>query len=166
MSDRGSNSAPHKKCLGCAYILDHLPENRCPECGRAFDPEDPLTFTSDDPSLALARSGMSLLTWACIGSLLLLSPLIWAIGAYTLGVNLNSGTFADSLALPFMCGFPVGFVIDVIVALRVSRASRRGYRSRWLTAAGWIAAGPFALIPVFFILGGLIELIDWIANRW
>ena len=23
----------HKRCLGCGYILDGLPEPRCPECG-------------------------------------------------------------------------------------------------------------------------------------
>lgn len=31
-------------CLGCGYILDYLPENRCPECGLRFDPGDRLTF--------------------------------------------------------------------------------------------------------------------------
>jgi hypothetical protein len=31
-------SAPEpKRCLGCGYILEHLPEPRCPECGREFD---------------------------------------------------------------------------------------------------------------------------------
>jgi hypothetical protein len=34
-----------KRCLGCGYILEHLPQPRCPECGRAFDPRDPKTFT-------------------------------------------------------------------------------------------------------------------------
>jgi len=34
----------HKRCLTCGYILDHLPEPRCPECGRAFDPADQATF--------------------------------------------------------------------------------------------------------------------------
>jgi hypothetical protein len=27
-----------------------LPENRCPECGRAFDPADPSTFKLDRPT--------------------------------------------------------------------------------------------------------------------
>ncbi len=39
------HSAQHKRCLNCGYILDGLPENRCPECGRPFDPEDPDSFT-------------------------------------------------------------------------------------------------------------------------
>jgi len=31
-------------CLGCGYIIDHLPEKRCPECGREFDLSDPETY--------------------------------------------------------------------------------------------------------------------------
>lgn len=34
----------HKRCLDCGYILDGLPEPRCPECGRAFDPGDAATY--------------------------------------------------------------------------------------------------------------------------
>ncbi len=37
-------SAESKRCLGCGYILEHLPEPRCPECGREFDPDDPRSF--------------------------------------------------------------------------------------------------------------------------
>jgi len=33
-----------KRCLGCGYILEGLPGNRCPECGRAFDLSDPTTY--------------------------------------------------------------------------------------------------------------------------
>jgi hypothetical protein len=31
-------------CRKCSYILDGLPENRCPECGQPFDPGNPRTF--------------------------------------------------------------------------------------------------------------------------
>ena len=34
----------HKLCRGCEYILDGLPEPRCPECGRPFDPDNPNTY--------------------------------------------------------------------------------------------------------------------------
>jgi predicted amidophosphoribosyltransferase len=37
-------SAPSRYCSNCGYVLDGLPENRCPECGRPFDPDDPRTF--------------------------------------------------------------------------------------------------------------------------
>jgi predicted amidophosphoribosyltransferase len=32
------------RCLSCHYDLKNRPENRCPECGREFDPNDPRTF--------------------------------------------------------------------------------------------------------------------------
>ncbi len=32
------------RCLSCKYDLRNLTENRCPECGRIFDPDDPRTF--------------------------------------------------------------------------------------------------------------------------
>jgi hypothetical protein len=39
-------SAEPKRCLGCGYILDYLPEPRCPECGRGFDRNDASTYAS------------------------------------------------------------------------------------------------------------------------
>ncbi len=35
---------PTKYCLACSYVLDGLPENRCPECGRMFHHGDAHTF--------------------------------------------------------------------------------------------------------------------------
>jgi hypothetical protein len=31
-------------CRRCQYVLDGLPENRCPECGTGFDPDNAATF--------------------------------------------------------------------------------------------------------------------------
>jgi hypothetical protein len=42
--------AATRYCIGCGYILDHLPEPRCPECGREFDPEDLRSFTKINPA--------------------------------------------------------------------------------------------------------------------
>ena len=36
------------RCLSCHYDLRNLPENRCPECGREFDPNDLSSFDSDE----------------------------------------------------------------------------------------------------------------------
>lgn len=35
---------PTMYCRECSYVLDALPENRCPECGKSFDPQNPGTF--------------------------------------------------------------------------------------------------------------------------
>ena len=35
------------RCKTCHYSLLNLPEHRCPECGNAFDPNDPSTFETD-----------------------------------------------------------------------------------------------------------------------
>jgi hypothetical protein len=32
------------RCIGCGYILLHLDEPRCPECGRGFNPDDDRTY--------------------------------------------------------------------------------------------------------------------------
>lgn len=37
-------------CLTCHYNLAHLTAHRCPECGQAFDPNDPATFESNSVS--------------------------------------------------------------------------------------------------------------------
>lgn len=36
-----------KYCCDCGYVLAGLSEDRCPECGRRFDPQDPRTYRSE-----------------------------------------------------------------------------------------------------------------------
>lgn len=42
-------------CLDCDYELINLAETRCPECGRAFDANDPSTFKTE-ATVAQSRS--------------------------------------------------------------------------------------------------------------
>ena len=63
-----NNATPHKRCLGCGYILDGLPENRCPECGREFDPDDHATFTAEPVfGLHLLMLSLAGLLGVCVG---------------------------------------------------------------------------------------------------
>src|ERR1051326_2396003 len=80
-------------CLTCRYRLDNLPEPRCPECGRRFNPTDPRTF-GPRPRRAYPhwRSAGAYLFTALIFSLL--PPLL-----------LGSGAFPA--CIPFCCGGPV-----------------------------------------------------------
>jgi hypothetical protein len=41
------------RCLSCKYDLSNLAEHRCPECGRAFDPNNPYTFESPADKFAI-----------------------------------------------------------------------------------------------------------------
>ena len=82
------------RCLDCHYDLSrqtgHLEGgHRCPECGRAFDPDHPLTFESD---LVRRRArhrwlfilfGSPLIIYFCLVSLppieaLILTAVVWA----------------------------------------------------------------------------------------
>jgi hypothetical protein len=40
---------PDARCLACGYVLCGLPEARCPECGRPFDPDNPATYGPAGP---------------------------------------------------------------------------------------------------------------------
>lgn len=48
------------RCKGCHYELAHLSEKRCPECGRLFDPNDPMTFDPPRDQTGLWLLGVAL----------------------------------------------------------------------------------------------------------
>lgn len=53
MSEGDKQPSPHSMhCLTCDYDLRSLSDNRCPECGRWFDPHDPASY---GPSKELDR---------------------------------------------------------------------------------------------------------------
>jgi hypothetical protein len=43
------SDADLRRCLDCDYPLRGLPEPRCPECGRPFDPADPNSYFAPPP---------------------------------------------------------------------------------------------------------------------
>lgn len=51
------------RCLGCDYLLHGLPENRCPECGRPFDPARPETMAVRRPLGAVGRAIFRPIPW-------------------------------------------------------------------------------------------------------
>jgi hypothetical protein len=59
------------RCLGCQYNLKNLTpvggggEHRCPECGRAFDPNDATSFGTRDYNI----SDASYMAWFVIAVL-------------------------------------------------------------------------------------------------
>ena len=79
------------RCLSCHYDLRNLPEHRCPECGRAFDPNDPRTY--DTEASARNRSDRR--------------ALVWAVSAFAL-------TFILALLVRYV--IPIGLVEALLIA--------------------------------------------------
>lgn len=103
------------RCLGCGYILDGLPESRCPECGRRFDPNDATTFVPASKQ----NSGWSYLALAVVS---------WAM-AEVVRAWLESGLFAANipaivLALALMAAM-VGIGVTVTVKSMIAWRGRR-----------------------------------------
>jgi hypothetical protein len=59
-----TNQARLGRCAACDYPLADLPENRCPECNRPFDPFDPATMNmTGRPYTAWQRRLLAPPTW-------------------------------------------------------------------------------------------------------
>jgi hypothetical protein len=69
------------RCRACKYDLRDLTENRCPECGRAFDPKDATSFALDNPTSVIWRTVSDVLLY-----LLVLSPFIIVVLATLLSL--------------------------------------------------------------------------------
>ena len=60
------------RCLSCGYVLLGLPDYRCPECGRPFDPYNPDTYNTKPPFVRWRYWMPGLLT--ALGAAVLLVP--------------------------------------------------------------------------------------------
>jgi hypothetical protein len=115
-------------CLDCGYVLDHLAEPRCPECGRPFDPRDPSTFTTPAEYFKWRR-------WAQPPPMTNVIA-VGVLGTFSLVCASGGTLFADiviCLYLPVLVGLLIEFVVRVRAALRARQcatsflpASRRG----------------------------------------
>ena len=101
----GDVPAMPPRCKGCGYALEHLAADRCPECGRPFDPGDPASFTRLPGFLWWKY-------WAPAVGLAVLAGL--ASFALFLGMGVTGWGF--TLATPVMVGALIGY----------------GVRARWL----------------------------------
>jgi len=139
--ERGST--PHMRCLGCGYILDGLPENRCPECGRGFDPEDPKTYA------ASSRSGYRYLALAMGSAVAVVTPLVIAELADR-GL-VRPGRFAV-LGSALMVGGVAAAVFVLDTAIRALHGPFGTLRNR----PAMLAALVIGLLVVLFFVGALL----------
>ena len=86
MSAGTSNVEHHRRCLTCSYDLHGLPDDRCPECGREFDPADPVTYAGQRGIRGKERACL-----AAVGVLIVTMPYPagWALARWTVLLLLN-----------------------------------------------------------------------------
>jgi hypothetical protein len=138
-----------KRCLACGYILDHLPEPRCPECGRPFDPGDPTTFARGAP-----RGWLSSVAHALLAALLIVVSGVagLCVGAYLWHKQGHYYLSGADQALAATCIAVAGFVVcgsrrwrgrELLAALLIVGLLAYGILCRWIRpwitiqVAGW-----------------------------
>ena len=140
-----------KICIRCSYVLDNLPEPRCPECGAPFDPADSGTF--DRPGERF--------TWRYWAQ----PPPTWNVAAIALMTCLvvhNASTPVHYLTSVtcFATVFTLALVVDLLVRVGAALLARRhalpvssyaSPRRRWW----WLA------LPAFVLLLLSIHATEW-----
>ena len=127
------------RCLGCDYLLYGLSENRCPECGRPFDPSDPHTFNT---KIWVGRRYLAL---SLLGIAAMSLPLLFAYWRD----GHPSGSFPGmiSLALLLCCLFG-GWALEIHVMQISYRALfREAHRLRQRSA-----------MTAAFVMGSLVAI--------
>ena len=105
---------PPRRCRGCLYILEGLSTDRCPECGRPFDPTDEQTTTRRP-------------------------PFVW--WTYWLPVVLLAGVGGGVVwaALVLVDGY--GWATTLVVPVAIGSVMGYGLRARGWKAVGWTVLG-------------------------
>jgi len=135
------------RCLNCGYDLRGLPENRCPECGRAFDAADPASY------LSKLKSGRRYLFLAILGVAMLLLPLIITKLA-DLGIIADVGNWGFAITSMLALAMPVAVVLETYV-LHVTLRQFRLPRDARRHPLSWLAASIISLLTI----GGFVVLL-------
>ena len=99
--EQGSSDTPQKYCLGCYYPVDRITSKQCPECGRAFDPDDVSTYALK-PRRSLPIYGfVSLISAAMVWLFILGIPLVS-------GLRFHSGLTSF---LPTIISLPIAMML-------------------------------------------------------
>lgn len=148
-----ADSIPHDdpladaSCLHCGYSLCGLTENRCPECGTPFDPQEMAgSFLPEWPRLMVWY-----LTAVCVTAFLqLLSHGLWAVGSRGAGLPL------------FEMGGAIGYLFQPVVTLLIAPFAIIGLlrKTDWgrKAAIGLFVIQSLPLLPVsIYIISRLVS---------
>lgn len=161
MQREADNSEPSRFCQRCAYPLDGLGENRCPECGRPFDPEDSETFDGPRARIghrhliaALVGLGVLCVSFVIAGLASQMHAKALAAGAWAPGARDQWLAWQDMWFVTFAGAylFEAGVLIACLGTLGSHR--KRACRKRSLWIAMFISIVFWISCPGMFFLAG------------
>lgn len=161
-------------CTLCNYRLDGLPAGVCPECGEAFDPANPRSYSTMSAD-ALAGRGKVLWSLLVVSNLVAMSPILFASLAaldarQELGrwpVPMVDDPKGLKLALPFdelfMASFTFALVAIVVALVASLTAIATG---RWRKWRKWTVFGCLGLLgPLVFFVGFAVSPhVEWMVD--
>lgn len=138
----------HYRCLNCDYVLARLEENRCPECGRPFDPHNRRTVNATGRRFP----GSARFMYRAPGPLLILllaAPILFTVWEY----RRPGGDFhavVGGFALWVICAavWLIRLIVFAAIGMYYQRPSSETLRRAWR----W-AALPVALVAWFAVMG-------------
>lgn len=152
-------------CLGCGYALRDLPEYRCPECGREFDPAEAWSF----------HRGRHLKKW----EQQLLKPPGWLLtttaataGMVTLwSFSPPAGVYGGSLYLAVLLWFVVGLAwyVRLLISHFIKGASNYVPRNPIQDRQRWFHVPMILFFTCFVALVGIprwiVIIVSWPAMQ-
>ena len=151
-----TNRVPLTFCLGCGYVLSYIERNRCPECGRAFDPGDPLTYATEKN-----LHGLKYLAVALAGA----GAMVVAIAVTIIRQQVTTALVSGAELLRNIGG--VLFVVAYVVEIGVVMA--RGIElvlKPWEVARRQRSVGLAVAISVVVIVASPLVLLGLFQWRW
>ena len=162
-----ASSSPSVWCKTCGYVLDHLPEPRCPECGREFNREDSSTYlTKPRPVPRSARL-------ALIGVWLVLALVVGELAFAKYGGTKSKGNLSRATShVISVVAFPLGTLwllsflsedlfeyfdeVEVLLVPFIAAWFGGFFLILWRAKRRWFLAIPIAMLVIAFLADVLV----------
>lgn len=153
-------STPSVWCKTCGYVLDHLPEPRCPECGREFNLADKSTY------LTRPRRVPRSARVALIGVWLVLALVVGELAFAKYGGTKSKGNLSRPLSYATaVVAFPIGTIFpltylsdyllesfgDVLMVPFIAAWYGGFFLVLWRAKRRWFLAIPIAMLVIAFL---------------
>ncbi len=158
----GSSSVPGAYCRCCGYILDHLPEPRCPECGREFNREDRSTYLTRPRGVARSARVALIGVWLVLA--LVVGELAFAkYGGTRSKANMNRATSYVTAVVAFPLGtlwllsflsedlFEYFDEVEVLLVPFIAAWFVGFFLILWRAKRRWFLAIPIAMLVIAFL---------------